>query len=323
MRGLPGVESVGLASTVPRWDRDGLVPVVLPGEAAAVAESREPIHFRTVGGDYFATLGFVLKEGRRLAASDRSGAAPVMVVSEAFAQRYFPGRSAVGQHARLAFDDEPLREVVGVVGVVGDVRHGGPWEPPSLEVYLPLGQFSALRMLLTVRTRGDAVWLGPALREQLRAVDPSVPLVHLRSMDDVVDASLGGTRVLASLLAALAVLGLGIAGVGLYGVLSYAASMRTRELGIRSALGASREHLVWLVVGQGLRLTALGVALGLAGAAMLARSLEGMVHGVAPLDPLTFVAVPGVLATVALLASWLPTRRALRVSPGEALRRDG
>ncbi|RJS25219.1 permease [Corallococcus sp. H22C18031201] len=320
VRALPGVEAAGLASTVPRWARDGLVPVVLPGEPATVAEAREPIHFRTVGGDSFSALGFVLKEGRRLDASDRAGTAPVMVVSEAFARRYFPGRSVVGQHARLAFDDEPLREVVGVVG---DVRHGGPWEAPSMEVYLPLGQFSALRMLLTVRVRGEASWLGPALREQLRAVDPRVPLVSLRSMDDVVDASLGGTRVLASLLAALAVLGLGIAGVGIYGVLSYAVSLRTRELGIRSALGASREHLVWLVVGQGLRLTGLGVALGLVGAAVLARSLAGMVHGVAPLDPVTFVAVPGVLATVALLASWLPTRRALRVSPGEALRRDG
>ncbi|MFP2913495.1 ABC transporter permease, partial [Pyxidicoccus sp. 3LFB2] len=267
VRALPGVQSAGLASTVPLWGRNGMAPVLLPGEPDSVADTRELSNFRTASDGYFATLGMPIKEGRGIEASDVAGTAPVAVVNETFARRYFPGRSAVGQRVKLVLDGEAFREVVGVVG---DVHHDSVDEAPAGEVYMPVGQFEVLYMLLTVRSTQGLDVLAPVLRQELRAVDADLPLVQVRSMVDVVDASLGRTQVLGSLLVAMAVLGLVLAGVGLYGVLAYSVSQRTRELGIRIALGATDGQLVWLVVGQGLRLAALGVALGLVGAALLA-----------------------------------------------------
>ncbi|NMO23319.1 ABC transporter permease [Pyxidicoccus fallax] len=319
VRGVPGVESAGLASTVPLWGRTGVASVLLPGEDEAVAKTRELALFRTATDGYLATLDIPVKEGRGIEPTDRQGTAPVAVVNEAFARRYFPGRSAVGQRVKLALDGEDFREVVGVVG---DVHHDSLGEEPDAEIYMPAGQFPVLYMLLTVRSTQDAATLAPVIREQLRAVDPDMPLVQVRSMVDVVDASLGRTQVLGTLLATLAVLGLVLAGVGLYGVLAYSVSQRTRELGIRVALGATDGQLVWLVVGHGLRLAAVGVVLGLAGAAVLARSLSGLLYGVGAFDVFTFVAVPSLLGAVALLASWLPARRALSVPPHEALRAE-
>jgi predicted permease len=320
VRAVPGVRSAALASTVPLWGRNGLVPVLLPGEPASVEKSRELTNFRAVSEDFFVTLGIPLKAGRRLEASDGPGTPPVMVVNEAFAQRYFPGGSALGQRARLSFEGESFREVVGVVG---NVHHDSLGETPPAEVYLPMGQFQALRMVLAVRATQDTAALVPALREQWRAVDADLPLLQVRSMEEVVEASLGRTQVMGTLLAAMAVLGLGLAGLGLYGVLAYSVSQRTRELGIRVALGATDHQVLWLVVGRGVRLATVGVALGLVGAAVLARGLSSMLYGVEELDWVTFTAVPSLLGAVALLASWLPARRALRVPPHEALRADG
>jgi ABC-type antimicrobial peptide transport system permease subunit len=186
-----------------------------------------------------------------------------------------------------------------------------------------MGQFQALRMELAVRSTQDTAALVPALREQWRAVDADLPLLQVRAMEEVVDASLGRTQVMGALLGAMAALGLGLAGLGLYGVLAYSVSQRTRELGIRVALGATDHQVLWLVVGRGVRLATVGVVLGLGGAVVLARGLSSMLYGVETLDWVTFTAVPLLLGAVALLASWLPARRALRVPPHEALRADG
>lgn len=320
VRALPGVRSAGMASTVPLWGRTGIASVLLPGEPDSVAQTRESTQFRTAGDGYFATMGIALKAGRVIEASDGPGAPPVVVVNETFARRYFPGTSALGQRVRLTFDGETFREVVGVVG---DTHHDSLGEAPPAEVYMPIGQFSALFMVLAVRSTQDTAALVPALREQLRAVDPELPLAQVRSMEDVVDASLGRTKVMGGLLAAMALLGLLLAGLGLYGVLAYSVSQRTRELGIRIALGATDRQVLWLVVRRGVLLATVGVAVGLVGAAVLARGLSGMLYGVAVFDAVTFIGVPALLGAVALLASWLPARRALRVPPHEALRADG
>ncbi len=320
VRGLPGVTSAGLSSTVPLWGRSGLAPVLLPGEPPSLAETRDLVHFRTASDGYFGTLGIPVRQGRGLEAWDGAGTAPVVVVNETFARRYFPGRSAVGQRVQLVLDGEPFREVVGVVG---DVRHNSLAEPPVSEAFVPMGQLWGLRMLLTVRASPDSAALTPLLRDQLRAAAPSLPRAQVRSLVDVMDDSIGQTRVLGALLVALAVLGLTLAGVGLYGVLSYSVSQRTRELGIRIALGAPLHGLVWWVVRQGLALAVAGIVLGLAGAAALSRSLASILHGVSAFDGVTFMAVPVLLGAVALLASWLPAQRAVRVPPHEALRADG
>ncbi|HYH97698.1 ABC transporter permease [Hyalangium sp.] len=320
VRALPGVQAAGLASTVPLWGNTGVAVVLHPGEDIAVAATRELTNFHAVSEGYLAAMGMSLKEGRLPEAADGPGAPPVMLVNEAFARRDLPGRGALGQRARLEFEGEPFREVVGVVG---DVRQDALGETPVAAVYLPMGQFLPRRMVLAVRTTGDAAALTAALREQLRGLAPDVPLVKVRSLEEVVRASYGRTEVLGALLAALAALGLALAGVGLYGVLAYSVSQRTRELGIRVALGATDHQVLRLVISQGMRLAAVGVVVGLVGAGLLARGLAGMLYGVEVFDPLTFAAVPALLGAVALLASWLPARRALRVPAHEALRSDG
>ncbi|MBN8232052.1 ABC transporter permease [Corallococcus macrosporus] len=319
VRALPSVQSAGLASTLPLWNRNGFSAVLLPGETEREADAREPVNFRAVSDGYFATLRIPLKEGRDVRASDGAGSAPVMVVNEAFVKRFLPKGPSLGQRARLTLDGEPFREVVGVVG---DVHHASLAEEPRAEVYLPMDQFEGLHMVIAVRATRSAQALVPALREQLRAVDPGLPLMQVRDLEDVVSESLGRTQVMGGLLTAMAVLALTLAGVGLYGVLAYTVSQRTRELGIRMALGATDRQVLWLVVGQGLRLAAVGVGVGLVGAAVLARGLAGMLYGVGTLDALTFGGVPLLLGVVALVASWLPARRALRVTPAIALRAD-
>ncbi|MFY2558128.1 ABC transporter permease [Corallococcus terminator] len=319
IRALPGVSSAALASTVPLWGRNGVSAVLLPGESPSAADTRELATFRTVSEGLFETLGISLKEGRPLVDSDTTSAPQVMVVNETFARRHFADGQALGKQVKLTLDGEDFREVVGVVR---DVRHGAVGETPQAEVYLPMNQFAALYMVLVVRSSTPLDALVPALRERYRAMDADLPLGTVREMEEVVEASLGTTRVMGGLLALLAGLGLSLAGVGLYGVVAYSVSQRTRELGIRMALGATDSQVLRLVVGQGARLATVGVGVGLVGAALLARSLSGMLYGVHAFDVATFLAVPGLLGVVALLASWLPARRALQVSPSEALRSE-
>ncbi|MBF5041921.1 ABC transporter permease [Aggregicoccus sp. 17bor-14] len=320
VQGLPGVRAVGLASTVPLWGRNGFSPILRPGEPMEAAKGREPVNFRAVDGDYLEALRIPLREGRRLGAQDGAGSPPVMLVNEAFVRRYFPHERVLGQQARLALDDEsPLREIVGVVG---DVRHEGLAEAPVPEVYMPLSQFAMPRMVLAVRSDVEPAALTAMLRAQVQGVVPDLPLLKVRSMPELVDANLERTRALGALFTALAVLGLLLAAVGLYGVLAYSVTQRTRELGIRAALGARQEQLLGLVLRQGLGLAGLGVGVGLLVAGLLARTLGGLVYGVPVLDPVTFGGVPALLLGVALLASWVPARRALRVPPHEALRSE-
>jgi len=319
VRATPGVSSAALASTVPLWGRNGIASVMLPGEQEAAAEQRPLATFRTASDGLFATLGMSLKQGRPLEATDKEGAPPVAVVNETFARRFFPSGDALGKQVRLNLDGEPFREVVGVVG---DARHDGVGEPPAAEVYLPMGQFEPLYMVLVVRTSRTLEDLVPELRATFRAIDERLPLGRVRAMDEVVETRLGPTRVLGRLLALLAGLGLTLAGVGIHGLVAYSVSVRTRELGIRVALGATDRQVLKLVLGQGVRLTLAGVMVGLLGAALLARSLSGLLHGIHEFDAVTFVGVPALLCAVALLASWLPARRALQVPPDEALRSD-
>ena len=318
---MPGVQSASLASTVPLWGRSGIASALLPGEPDSARTQRPFSWFKTVTLDYFTTLGIRVKEGRGFEPTDGPGAPPVMMVNETFARMYFPGSSALGQRARLLLEGETIpREVVGVVG---DIRAMSLEDKLAPEVYLPMNQYRNLRMLVLVRSASDTAGVAPALREHLRAVAPDVPLGPVRDMQEVVYTSLASTRLLGSLLSAIAVLGLCLAGMGLYGVLAYSVSQRTRELGIRMALGATSSQVLGLVVGQGLRMALVGGVLGLVGAALLARGLSGLLHGVEPFDALTFTAVPLLLGAVALLACWLPARRALRVPPQEALRAEG
>jgi predicted permease len=256
-----------------------------------------------------------LREGRSFAPTDIATALPVIVVSRSLAERSWPGESAVGKRIRL-FTERPLE----VVGVVEDLRLTSLIAPVEPTIYIPLAQFGYPAMSIVVKVAGDPLAIVPAMRRELRAVDPLLPLEEIRTMEAVLDASLAQRRFGMLLLGFFAVSALALVVIGLYGVIAYGVAQRTHEIGIRTALGASRWDVLRLVLGEGARVTAIGVGLGLAGALVLSRVLGRMLHEVSAVDPMTLGVVTMLLVVTALVASWMPARRAMSVEPVQALR---
>jgi predicted permease len=249
----------------------------------------------------------------------------VALVNEAMGRTLWPGADPLGKRFRLSSDSVVW---ITVIGVVRNVRSGGLREPPAPEFYLPHAQFprfgrGPMRTLtLVVRTGGDPALLAAPVRRALRAVDPDLAASDIRTLQQVVDRSVAQPRFTMLLLLAFGGGALLLAAVGVYGVISYAVAQRTREMGIRRALGAQRVDVVRLIVGQGLRLAAIGVAIGVAAALAASRVLGTLLFGVRATDPLTFAAIPFLLLTVAFLASAIPALRALRTDPTTALRAE-
>ena len=321
---IPGVSAVGLTGNLPFsgsvWRQTTGFRVL--GDAVP-AESSPQAGYVPVTGGYFQALGIPLKEGRLPDARDTASSPRVVVVTEAFARRFLPGRSAVGARLELDVVDVGSRQVHEVVGVVGDVPMERLSAVPSGDVYVPLGQDLRHNLSLAVKSSLPAGQLIPLLHQRLRATDASLRMVKARPLETVVEESYAQVRVVGGLLGAFAVLAMVLAAVGLYGILAFWVAQRTRELGIRSALGATPRRLLRMVIGQGLRLTGMGLAVGVVGAALMARALAAMLYGVSPYDPLIFLGAPAALLLTALAASWLPAASAMRVSPNEALKRDG
>jgi putative ABC transport system permease protein len=260
-----------------------------------------------------------LKSGRVFANSDRLGAQKVVVVSETAARRYWPGEDPIGRPVSVfqgGFDEDTAY----VVGVVGDVRFGTLDSLPDPDVYLSYYQSPRGRMMMFVRTAGDPQSLIGAVRREVAALAPGMPLYDVRPMRQRVADAMAYARFSATLLAAFAMVALALAALGTYGVISFGVSQRTKEIGIRVALGATRGSVLRLIVGQGLGLAVVGGALGLAGALGTTRVLRSLLYGVAPSDPVTLVSIVAVLVVAVILASWLPARRAAGVHPSEALR---
>jgi putative ABC transport system permease protein len=276
-------------------------------------------------------MRIALREGRDVSDADRMGTTGVVVVNESLARRLWPGRRAVGR--RITLDGGAADATwLTVVGVTADVVRGEWTAPPEAEVYVPYLQsrphlerdgspFST--MSLVVRTAGEPESLAPALRAAVASLDPDVPLAEVQAMETVVRRATARPRFVLLLLASFAVVAATLAAVGLYGVTSYVVAQRTSEIGVRMALGARRGDIARLVVGESLGLVGAGVLVGLAGAAGVARLMGGLLYGVQPRDPATFVTVPLVLAAVALLAAWAPTLRAARTDPQLAMRAEG
>ncbi len=275
---------------------------------------------------YFEAMGERVVRGRTITPADTSGSQLIALVNEELARAYFAGRDPIG--GRLKIGGDPKRPWVTIVGVVADVRHNGITEVVKEKFYVPHRQWhmsvgNPIRsMALVVKTDMDPLALVAPIRQEIRSLDPNLPVANVQAMSDVVGATLSSPRFTGFLLVTFAAVALALSAIGVYGVLSYLVSRRTREIGIRLAIGAGRAQVLRMVLGSGLALAFGGVALGLTLALVAARFMRTMLYGVGPADPLTFVAVGVTLSLVALLSSLVPAWRATRVNPVVALKTE-
>jgi predicted permease len=268
-------------------------------------------------------LGIPVRAGREFADSDRATTTPVIVVNETAARRFWPEGSPLGRQIDLPLSKN-TSVILTVVGVTADVRHVGLAVPPRPEIFVNSMQSSLpwSWLVLAVRAHGDPAPLAESVKAALHDVNANVPIERASTLDDVVSRSIVEPRIYTFLLGTFAALAVMLAAIGLYGLISYTVSQRTHELGVRVALGAARSEIIRLVLGQGLRLAAVGAAAGLAGAFATTRLVASLVKNVEPNDPVTFALVTIVLLAAALIAAYLPARRAARVDPMVALRAE-
>jgi predicted permease len=318
---LPGVEQASISGndTLPMNSGRNYSPFTIQGRATE--SERGPIaDIAVVDTKYFHTMEVPLIKGRNFTDSDTYKTRPVAVIDQTLAQRYWPGEDPLGQDVRFGFG----RGLQGltIVGVVGDIKSDG-FEAPSVpHIYVALGQFAPVNAVVFLRSRGDVAHLGQAVRHEVESVDPNVPVHSISSMDQIIARSVADRRFALELLGVFAAVALLLASVGIYGVMSYSFSQRTHEVGIRVALGAQRLDILLMALGEGIRMVIIGLAAGFAGAVIVTRVFRSMLFEVGPADPVTFVFVSCILAGVALLACYLPARRATRVDPLVALREE-
>lgn len=322
VRSLPGAASAGMVSYVPMSGSDTDVSFVIEGEAPPEPGQGKAIWYRQVDPEYFRTMRIPVLAGRTFTAADDAGP-PVAVLGEAAARRYFPGQSAVGERIKPGSDPASEGPWWTIIGVVGSVRHSGLDADPKMEMYIPHAVAPRRAMTIVVRTAADdPLALVPSFRAELGAMDPNLAISGTRTAEALIAGSVALPRFLTTSLVSFGVLALVLAGLGIYGVIAYTVSQRTREMGIRLALGAHRKDVVRLVMKQGSIFLGAGLAVGLGTALLLGQVIRGLLFQVPPQDAVTLVAVPILLAGVAFLATYIPARRATRVDPVVALREE-
>jgi putative ABC transport system permease protein len=325
LRSAPGVRRAAATTSLPFDGPDSRLNLTI---ANRTGQSAFPIraHPRIVSTDYFQTMGIPLVRGRVFTDHDTESSQHVVVINEAAARRYWPNEDPVGQRISLGATDE-WREIVGIVG---DTRHEGldaDADPaaflPQHQRFLNLGNGFARTMTLVVRTAaGDAASLTPLIRSAVASIDPQLPIGLVRPMDDMIGESIAPRRFNFVLVSAFAFVALVLTAAGLYGVMAYVVVQRTREIGVRMALGATRRQVLALMFRQAGSLTAVGIALGVAGALVLTRSMTSLLFGVSAANPLVYVGVSALLAAVALAAVAVPSSRATAIDPLRALRQS-
>jgi len=313
---LPGVRRAGLSSTAPFSDGEAGQIFAIKGREPGPDEPKLVASVRAVTPGYFDAIGTTLRRGRLIEPADRPDTPLVVVVDETLARRFWPDGNALGQMLRLG-DTGPWRTIVGVVA---SVKHHDLAADARRFVYVPHAQRPSLEMDLVVRTTGEPASLASALRREIHALDPSLPFYDVHTLDDAVERSVGTRRLTNRLLAWFSIAAIALASLGIYGVTALGVGQRVQEFGVRLALGAPRAAVLRLVLRRGLTLAIAGVAIGLAGAAWLTRYVSTLLFRVAPLDPAIFTAATLTLVTVALLACYIPARRATRTDPLVALR---
>jgi predicted permease len=319
-RAIPGVTGVTLASSMPFVGTSYTTDFIAYDRPAGGYGTE--IGNRTVSPEYFATMKVPLLEGRLFSEQDRRGGPPVLVINDALAHSYFAGQDPVGQ--RIAFDKVPTPQSqwYTIIGVVGSEHVDALDVAPRIEVFHSAIQEPNRETNLLLRTSGDPAALTPSVRAILHDLDPTLALVQVNTMDQLRESSLAKIRFLTTLLLAFAAIGLTLSVVGVYGVLAQVSRNRTREMGIRIALGAQAVQVRWLVVRQGLRLTIAGLVLGGAAALITTRAMTRLLFNVAPNDPATLVGVALLLAATSIAAAWIPALKASRADPAVALRAD-
>jgi len=315
IRSLPGVESVGGVDMMPLSGYYSGGGFTIEGRPAPETWRQMSTQHNIATPDYFRTMGIPLRRGRLFGEQDRSGADSVALINETLARRFWPGEDPIGHRIRFMGGD-PMT----IVGIVGDVRHNGPAHDVGTQLYVPYAQWPSGLLFLAVRTASDPLRLASAVRAEVRQMDPGLPVARLRTMEQALSDWVAGPRIITILLGSFAAFALVLASMGLYGVTAYSISQRTHEVGVRMALGAGRLDVVRLVLGDAILLVLAGLAVGLAGAFAVTRVLSSLLYRVTATDPTIFTAVPVLLTAVAVLAGYLPARRAARIDPVEALR---
>jgi putative ABC transport system permease protein len=325
---LPGVESATVARIVPLSGGGSVRSLLIEGQAGTnndfrsegaglFNDSPNTIAVNTVGPNYFQTLGIALLRGRDFSSKDAPNAPAVVIASEAFVKRHFADQEPLGKRLSLRGERGPWLEIVGVVK---DSKYQTVSEAPTPFLYLPVAQNHETGMTLLVRSSGNPASIASAIRGEIQSLEKNLPVTGIRPMTELINGSLYAPRMGAILIAIFGAIALVLASFGLYGVMSFSVSRRTREIGVRVALGAERRDVLSLVMKEGLLLVGTGMALGISAAVAATRLLESFLYGVSTVDALTFAGVAVILALVALVACYIPARRATKVDPIVALR---
>jgi putative ABC transport system permease protein len=324
LKALPGVQSAGAVMGLPLSGLAFNISFEVAGRPPVPPSQQPAMEVRVTTPEYFPTVGIPLKRGRLFTDRDRAGTPPVVLITESAAREYFKNEDPIGKTINLGWGRGPGKPRAGgeVVGIVGDVKDAGLDEEFPPEIYLPLQQWPVRSMSVALRTSVAPETLTSAVRAEVAAVDPNLPVSNIRTMDQILARSISQPRFYMTLLAIFAAVALVLAAVGIFGVLSYAVAQRTREIGIRMALGAQERTVLTLVVRQAMLLAGAGIVIGIGVALALSSTMASLLFEVTPTDPSTFALVAAILAIVALGASYLPARRATRVDPIIALRTE-
>jgi putative ABC transport system permease protein len=320
---IPGVRFATMESYPPMAGLGAATSVRILSQPPRAASDLPTAAVRVVGPDYLRTMGVPLRAGREFDARELAEMRHVAVVNQAFVDRYFAGvANPLGQKiaVHMKSDEESENYPSEIIGVVGDVRLVGLDTPAEPTVYWPHPELVYSRMTILARTSGDPMAIVSAARNELRQMDPNEPMASVATVEELLADSFSRSRFTMIVLGVFAATALLLAAVGIYGVVAYTVAQRTNEIGIRVAMGAQRRDVLRLVLGQGSRLIFLGVALGVAAGLLMTRLMTGLLYGISATDPLTFAGVALLLTAIALLACYVPARRAMRVDPLVALR---